>query len=267
MTFMADYHVHTSFSPDSQAPPRSCVERAISLDLDEIAITDHMDFKYRSLEQYTDLDLGEYGEHIAALKQEFAGAIKVLFGLELGVHPEMAHRVAPLLAGHPFDFIILSTHDIKGQGTFGRYFENRTKQDTYDEYFREMLGVINARPPYSVYGHMDVIERYGPYKDVFVHYEDHADIIDAIMTALISQGKGLEVNTSGYRYGLGHTNPKPQILRRYKELGGEILTLGSDAHNPLDIATEFPKVLDMLKSLGFKYITRYDKMKPHMIAI
>lgn len=268
---LADYHIHTSYSTDAKAwaDPESCANRAVAMGLEEIVFTDHLDFKYRTLEPYPFIDMDAYVNHILRLKSDFAGRLQIRLGLELGLTPEIAHLARNVTDKYPFDFIICSTHDIKGVGIYGGcdYFGDRPKKAAYDEYFNEALAVIKADPDFCVYGHLDFLERYAPYDDVTAHLNDFADVTDTIFKLLIESGRGLEVNTSGYRYGLGRTNPKPEYLRRFKELGGEILTLGSDAHSPDHIASNFPKAQDMLLSLGFKYLARYEGMKPRMVRI
>jgi len=260
----ADYHVHTHFSADSRALPEDCVERAVRFGLGEIAFTDHLDFRYRTLDPYPYIDVDAYVRRVLELREEYAGRIKVVLGLELGLTPEIAHLARTVTDRHPYDFIICSTHDIKGEGVYGSYFDRKKKRAAYDGYFKEALSVIRSGAPFSVYGHLDFIERYGPYEDPIVYYKDHADVLDAVFKALIEGGRGLEVNTSGFRYGFPHTNPKPELLCRYRELGGKILTVGSDAHRSSDIARDFDAAKDMLVSLGFRYVTLYEKMTPKM---
>ena len=104
-------------------------------------------------------------------------------------------------------------------------------------------------------GHIDYVVRYGPSKNVHYCYKNHADILDEILKTLIDKGIGLECNTAGFKYGLGQPHPSTEILKRYKELGGELLTLGSDAHAPCHIAYDFQKASDLLKACGFRYYT------------
>ncbi|MCL2704286.1 MAG: histidinol-phosphatase HisJ family protein [Defluviitaleaceae bacterium] len=266
--YLADYHIHTDFSIDAKpgTTPEACIKRAISLGLHEMAITDHHDFKYLTLEPYPFIDMDDYVARVLRLKDEYAGRISVKLGLELGPHIEIIDSMKRFVEKYPFDFIICSTHDIKGLGIWDDddYFKTREKHAAHAEYLEEVLSVITAFTDFSVYGHLDYLDRYGPYDDKILRYAGHADIVDAIFKKLIENGNGLEINTSGFRYNLPHTTPKPEFLRRYKELGGEILTLGSDAHSLNEIGADFDKARDMLISLGFKYISSYEKMQPTM---
>ena len=118
-----------------------------------------------------------------------------------------------------------------------------------------------------MYGHLDYVVRYGPNKNKYYSYEKYADIIDEIIRQLVQHGKGIEINTAGFKYGLNHPNPTEEILHRYKELGGEIITIGADGHKPEHIAFDFDKVPDILKNAGFKYYTVFKERKPEFISL
>ncbi|HZK34185.1 MAG TPA: histidinol phosphate phosphatase, partial [Bacillota bacterium] len=118
-----------------------------------------------------------------------------------------------------------------------------------------------------VLGHLDLVRRYAPYK---YDSNDHLiglDIIKAIFKTLIENGKGIELNSSGFGHSSGVPLPHPDIIRLYRELGGEIITIGSDAHSSEFVAYESKRSVDLLKSLGFKYVTRFDKMEPEFAKI
>ena len=109
--------------------------------------------------------------------------------------------------------------------------------------------------------------RYGPNKNKYYSYEKFQDVIDEILKALIARGKGIEINTGGLKYGLGHPNPTEAILKRYHKLGGEIITIGSDAHAPEHVAYDFDKVPGILREAGFKYFTVFKKRQPEFFLL
>ena len=111
-------------------------------------------------------------------------------------------------------------------------------------------------------GHIDYVVRYGNKKQEEYSYEANKDIIDEILKHLILNGKGIELNTAGFKYGLGFCHPYPEIIKRYKELGGEIITIGSDGHKPEHIAYDFGKVKDILTACNFKYYTEFKERTP-----
>ena len=115
---------------------------------------------------------------------------------------------------------------------FPDYYEGRTEEEAYREYFTSILENLAAFDCFDVYGHIDYVVRYGPNKNQNYSYGKYADILDNILRTLIHKGKGIEINTGGFKYGLGHPNPTEGVLKRYRELGGEIITIGADAHKP-----------------------------------
>ena len=117
------------------------------------------------------------------------------------------------------------------------------------------------------YGHIDYVVRYGPNKNTFYSYERYRDLIDEILKTLIEKGIALEVNTAGYKYGLGAPNPHPDILKKYRSMGGELLTVGSDAHRPEHLAYDFQKVTPLLKECGFKAYTVFEKRVPKFLPL
>ena len=135
------------------------------------------------------------------------------------------------------------------------------------EYFESILENIATDADYDVYGHIDYVVRYGPNKNAKYSYSKYSDIIDEILRRLIAKGKGIEINTAGFKYGLGHPNPTEEIICRYRELGGEIITIGADGHKPEHVAYDFNKVPDILKAAGFKYYTVFKDRKPDFISL
>ena len=113
-----------------------------------------------------------------------------------------------------------------------------------------------------MYGHLDYVVRYGPTKNDSYTYQKHADVFDKILSVLIENGKGIELNTGGFRSGLSQPNPCVEILKRYRALGGEIITVGSDAHAPKDIAADFDRACALLKECGFAYYCVFQKRIP-----
>ena len=119
---------------------------------------------------------------------------------------------------------------------------------------------------FDVYGHIDYVVRYGPNKNQFYSYKKFSDIIDEILKKIISTGHGIEINTAGFKYRLGHPNPTEDIIKRYHELGGEIITIGSDGHKPEHLAYDFNKIPALLNSCGFDYYTVFEGRKPVNIS-
>lgn len=291
---LSDFHMHSEFSSDSDAPMEDMIKRAIQLGLKQICFTDHMDYDYPKLaldktsgseEKYLDFlfDANSYMRQLNQLKNTYAEKIEILAGVELGLQKHIQPQVKQLMAQHDFDFVIGSSHLLYGDdpyyATFWQKLRNQLGQpDTIDldqlivkkairDYFENILQNIALFPWFQVYGHLDYIVRYASCKDKYYHVEEYMDIVDAILKELISQNRGIELNTSGLKSGLKTANPHTTILKRYRELGGEIITIGSDAHSPSYIAYEFDRAKAFLLECNFKYYTTFKKKQPQFHAI
>ncbi len=259
--FKADYHIHTQYSVDSEAPIREVIEKAISLGLDEIALTDHVDFDPR----YPINDYKQLIPIIQELKEEYSKKIFILIAVELGLENRWEKAINSFTNDFSFDFIIGSSHQVCAMDLYydrELYFGNKTKKQAYNTYLEEMLFNIDTCPTFSVYGHLDYVARYGMYEDNSLKYSDFSDLIDEVLKKLIDKGKGIEINTSGFRYGINDNHPNIEIIKRYRELGGEILTCGSDAHKVKDVADRIDHAYYVAAKAGFRYITAFRNMKP-----
>ena len=202
------------------------------------------------------------------LQQAYRDTLPIRIGIELGLQPHLGERHRALLAAHDFDFVIGSSHVVHGfDPYYPAYYEGKTEYEAYLEYFSSILENIDAFSDFDVYGHIDYVVRYGPNRNLDYSYRKYADVIDAILMKLISLNKGIEINTAGFKYGLNHPNPTEDILKRYRELGGEIITIGSDGHAPEHMAYDFAKVPSILKDAGFSYYTVFKERKPGFLPI
>ena len=184
-------------------------------------------------------------------------------GVELGLQPHLSKRNAAFAKAHDYDFIIGSSHLCNGRDPYyASFYEGRTQEDAYREYFESILENLKAFSNFDVYGHLDYVVRYGPQKDEGYSYELYREIFDKILTKLIDMEKGIEVNTGGLAKGMRDVHPCSGILKRYRERGGEIVTVGSDAHVPEQIAHAFDRAGEILKDCGFRYYAVFEKRQP-----
>ena len=263
-----DFHNHTSFSADCKASPESMVEQAISLGLQYLCMTDHMDldFPYPDLDFTFDVD--EYFKKHQKLTESYGHQITLLTGIESGLQPGIYKDLSKIINGYGFDFVIGSSHLVDRMDPyFPEYWENREEAAGILRYFETILENVAEFDNIDVYGHIDYIVRYAPSKAENYSYQKYAEILDEILKTLIYKNIGLELNTAGFKYGLGFPNPHTDILKRYRELGGEILTIGSDAHRPEHLAYDFAKVPELLKECGFEYYTIFRKRKAEFIKL
>ncbi len=270
---LADYHVHSEFSDDSVYPMEDVVKDGIRMGLDEICFTDHVDYGvkadwdsgeeiiYREGDPLANVDYPRYVDQIQRLRSIYGDRIAIKLGLEFGVQTHTIPQFEDLFGRYPFDFIILSVHQVENKEFWTQDFQKGRSQKEYNEkYYEEMLYLVNHYTNYSVLGHMDLIVRYDemgiyPFPKV-------KPLIEEILKKVIKDGKGIEINTSSHRYGLQDSTPSRDILKLYHELGGRIITIGSDSHKPEHLGTYIGEAKALLKSLGFDSFCTYKEMQP-----
>ena len=150
--------------------------------------------------------------------------------------------------------------------SYDEYFKNKSQKEAYEVYYKTLYDIIKNYNNYSVVGHGDLIKRYGNYSNILKD-SLFIDIIESILKEAIYKGKGIEINTSCFRYKLPDLTPSRKIISLYKDLGGEIITTGSDAHSPAFISCKFDYICSYLKDLGFKYISTFNNLKPNFIKL
>ncbi len=264
---LCDFHLHTEFSGDSDTPASVQIEQAITLGMSSICITDHHDLDVVSPYDFT-LNLPVYFPYMEALREQYHNKIQIEIGIELGLQNHISSQLQNISNQYPFDFIIGSCHFIDGLDPYyPEFYQGKTESEAYRHFFEVTLSRIQHIDCFDSLGHLDYVVRYGPNKNRQYYYKDYADIIDSILKTLIQKGKALECNTGGFHYELNHPNPCEDILCRYRELGGELLTFGSDAHSPKFLGYEFNYTASLLKQCGFSYYTIYHQRKPKFLPL
>ncbi|MCM1027260.1 MAG: histidinol-phosphatase HisJ family protein [Roseburia sp.] len=272
MTIRADCHLHSSYSGDSDTPMEEMILRGISLGLTSLCFTEHQDFAFPPSPEQPEniflLDTDAYLRGFTRLKEKYRGKIRLLFGVELGLQPEIAGENAAYARSREFDFIIASSHVCHGKDPYyPSFFQGRSEEDAIREYFTSILENIRLFSDFDVYGHLDYVVRYAPNRDRNYSCESYRELLDDILRLLLEKGKGLELNTGGIQKGLRDFHPCQPILKRYRELGGEIVTLGSDAHDTAQIADCFDRAAAVLKECGFRYYAVFRNRAPEFIRL
>ena len=254
----ADYHLHSSCSNDSQTPMEDMVRRAVSLGLDEICFTEHTDY---GIENLQNCDYDAYFSIITEMQQKYRGQIAIRAGIEFGVQLETIPQYEQVFQSYPFDFVLCSFHQFDNKEFWRHDFQRGKTQEEYQTaYYQGIYDVIRQYKSYSVLGHLDVIKRYdtcGDYPD-----EKILPIVEKIMRQAISDERGIEINTSTLRYGMPGTFPSRRLLELYYDLGGKILTIGSDSHDTKHLAELIPETPSMLKEIGFREICTFQHLEP-----
>lgn len=272
-----DCHVHSDFSDDSEASFEEQIEAAIALGLEGICFTDHCDIDYPSTDMngYSFVfDTSRYIERLNELKTVYADRISILTGIELGlrdeadVYPYMKEKCDCIVKEGNFDFVIGSVHCLEHTDPYyDQYWKDKSAREGLLKYLQAILFNVKNYDCFNSLGHLDYLVRYMPVRNNGTDIwegpssyvpSDYMDIIDEILITLINKGKALECNSAGLKYGIGFAHPKIEILKRYHELGGELITIGSDSHKPEHMAYDFKPVCDMLRSVGFKFYSVYE---------
>ena len=261
---MFDYHMHSHFSADCFVSMEEMVVGSIKKDLKEICFTEHIDYEYPDETIVFEFDLQEYEETLKQLQQKYEGQIILRKGIEIGVQPHLLHRYEKLMNEEMFDFIICSMHTTEKKSLhYKEIFTGRTIEEAYKIYYDELLYCVKNFKQFNVLGHVDLVKRYSE-EQPKANFHDE---LTAIFNEIIPAGKGIELNTSGVRYGLPHAMPSDDVLKLYKQCGGEIITLGSDAHRVSELAFQFRESLELLQSIGFNHIATFDKQQPTFYSI
>ena len=270
----SDMHTHTNFSNDSTATPEEQVERAIRRGMQYYCITDHQDYEHPEgdfsyiLRKREDIKYDEYFRKLNKVKEKYADKINVLIGLEFGLQPHLAEKVKKDIANNPFDFCIGSTHSIKGYDTEDkRLYEGRKPEESIREYLEIEYDNLLKTDTVDAFGHIDFILRDVPGKNKGFTYAMYSDILDEILKLAINRHQALELNTKTLVVGMRDSSPGAETFKRYKELGGELVTLGSDAHFPERIGGCFQDAGYILKECGFKYYCVYIQHKPKFLPL
>ena len=265
---MVDCHMHCNFSGDSAMPAVGGCNQAIKIGLTGLTFTDHIEVDFPSDKYVLTFDVAARSKMLTKLQKQFAGNLKILQGVELGYQAHVVPQLVKIASNPDFDFVLMSVHAVdRCDVSESSYFQGKTKEQAFRRYLEEVYDSVCKQPNYDSVGHIGYIRRYGPYADRSMCSVDFADLIDTILKRIIADGKGIEVNMSGYRQNLGGPIPSYDIVQRYCELGGEIITLGSDSHQVENIGHSFELAVQALRALGVKKIAYFVQRKPVFIFI
>lgn len=272
MNSFFDNHNHSQFSFDGKhASVETSAARAIATGLGGICFTDHCDFFVPEMKaMYENLvpevfDVMEQQKEIdrVSASLEAGGGFKILKGIEVGLQNRCREQIREHLEKHDFDQVIASVHYLDGIDPFyGGYYEGKEWKFAYGHYLETILEEMTWLGDFDIMGHFDYVARYAPYPQASILYRDFSDIFDPMLQYLAQEGKAFEINTKTYQDYNGRTPVLDEnILKRFREFGGEFISLGSDSHDPSRVGENFGCFAALLKSLGFKYLTHFESRK------
>ncbi|MGN1060640.1 MAG: histidinol-phosphatase HisJ family protein [Candidatus Coproplasma sp.] len=261
---MVDVHIHTKFSFDSKEEPENYLNKAIGLNVKTIGFSEHYDYDaYLDGAKDVNLaDLDSYINNIGKLKKDYP-KLEILQGIEFGYRKEALPKYKELLQHYPIDYVINSLHTLPNRGDcyHDDFFEGKPLKDSYFEYFKGVLESVYADYDYQIIGHIGYVCRYRKGDGSKINYADFADILDEILRAVIAKDKCLEINTS---CGIGGCTflPDKDVIARFINLGGKLISFGSDAHVAENYFKNAQTLKDYLKEVGVKELYYYKNRQP-----
>ena len=262
-----DNHNHSQFSFDGKlASVETSARAAMAAGLAGICFTDHCDFfvpemkaAYEHLipEQF---DITAQQAEIDRVQAILPG-IRILKGIEIGMEAGCHDKILRLLSENSFDTVIASVHYLDDTDPFwGGYYKGKDWKTAYGHYLETIYNEMIWLGDFDILGHFDYVARYAPYPQCSILYKDFPDIFDSILRYLAEHGKALEINTKTYQDYKGRTPVLDRdILLRFREYGGEAISLGSDSHNPERTGDKFSLYAEFIKGCGFSYAAHFEK--------
>ena len=273
MKILCDSHVHSKNSFDGESTVLEICNSAVEKGISAVTITDHMEAPEirlgdRSVYGNAVKQITQSVKDVETLAPEFEGRVRLLRGMELGEPMHMPKLTKRAMEIADFDFILASVHNLKDMEDF-YYLEynSRNTDELLRMYFDELLDTAE-NADFDSLAHLTYPLRYVCERtDIKVDLDKYIDAIDSIFKALIKREKALEINTSGLFKKIAATMPDINLVRRFRELGGKYITIGSDAHNCNDLAQGIEQGIELAKVCGFDHFTVFKNRKPEMVEI
>lgn len=265
---LIDLHVHTDNSPDGRHSTMFMCESAVDKGLRAVAFTDHCEVDSYYDDKY-DRGVRQAYFEVAKAKSAYRGNLLVLQGIELAQPVYDESLALEIIDSRSYDMIIGSIHNLRGQSDFyfGEGFDGMDFDSVLKEYLREVT-LLADWGQFDTLGHLTYPLRYFYSRsNVAINIDDYATEIDEILSLIASKDIALEINTAGLRQPIKKLSPEFKTIRRFKELGGRFITIGSDAHYAEHLGDGFQEALDAALEAGFECITLYQNRQPVELPI
>jgi len=255
----SDFHLHTRVSVDATVGLDELIARAIEIGLTEIAITEHVDYNpadegagiYKPEEVY---------RQIVEAREKYDGQLIIRYGVELS-EPHLYPAELAEIYRMPLDVVIGSIHYVGPYGVHQNFYDVYEPKEGIKKYFDDMLNMIRDAD-FDILGHLDYFARYASLRGLpDYNPEDYNEQIKQILSTLIERNIALEINTSGWRAPANHCFPHPTIIKWYYDMGGRMISIGSDGHKVEDIGKDINKAAELAKEIGFKEYHIYRQRK------
>lgn len=275
--YICDMHMHSRFSFDAEPDfsPDAVCRAAIEKGICDIAITDHFEANYKtSLDYLTRTSVYDHKQAFAEImeaKEKYKDRLNLICGIEIGQANQATDEAISLLNAHDYEFVIGSIHNIRDLGDF-YYMDFSSVSDEQigfwlDTYFDELCEIVDVMPRIDTVAHITYIIRYLAFANRSFDITPYYDKMARLFGKIIRKDIALEVNTSTLWKGLGFSMPDADILKLYRECGGRLITVGSDAHGPQNIGGCVAQGFDILKSCGFDRVLTVRHGQKELIKI
>mgnify|MGYP003304862662 CR=1 FL=1 len=256
---MFDFHMHSRVSFDGHDTGLQMAQAAKAAGLKEICFTDHLDYDPLGKMGVLAFDTEVYNAEYDALEMP---GLTIRRGMEFGMTADNAEQFKQDLQRRPFDYVLGSIHFVDDLDVyFEEFWSGRTVFQAERRYLEATLECVQIHEEFDVLAHLTYIAKARCHPSPRpVPLAEHRELIDEILRILARKGKGLEMNTSGVDR-CGDYLPGPAYFRRFKELGGQIVTIGSDAHTASRVGQYSKESCEILKEI-FGYVCTFEDRKP-----
>jgi len=269
MAARVDFHMHTIHSFDGNADVLAMCEAAIEAGLDVIAVTDHVDIGSSEPEVFACTARDSFHDSTKAAEL-YRGRLRIARGMELGQALHNPGETTRILDGCNFDFVLGSLHNLRGEEDFYYWDYSALTDDEIDnalhKYFDELTELVQWGRFHSL-AHLTYPMRYIPTHRRSADISAYSSAIDCILHTAVQKGIALEINTSGLRLPIGETFPPACVVRRFRELGGKYITLGSDAHYPTDVGRGIVEARQIAVDAGFNEVAVFFEGKASLLPL
>jgi histidinol-phosphatase (PHP family) len=259
--YFCDYHMHSSNSTDGKNSVIEMCQKAAEIGLNEIAITDHFE-PVEGNEEYKQYNPEYYIFDVMKARAVYKNKLKIKTGVELGqphMYPEYSTR---LIESYPYDYVLASAHKIPGDIDVGEIDYKNADVRYYCKQYLRQLKKLAQWNRFDCIGHLDLPKRYAAIHGIVISLMEYREDLEEIFKILIQNGKGIEINTSGLRQHSKSCLPSLDIVKLYRYMGGEVITVGSDAHSAADVGKGIEEGIEIAREAGFEYITVFNNRKP-----
>lgn len=267
-----DFHVHSNISMDCKTTMEDALLAALEKGINILCFTDHCDpcdaMHPGRLRKEAFFDWQESFAEIQRMRERYGDKIEILHGMELGEIAMDKKRTSIWASTPGLDFVLGSVHVLPKRQDFYylKYRDLDHCKQLMEEYLQENIRVAQANVA-DVIAHVGYLNRYASRQGFYVELREYEGLLRQLFSVLISHGKGIEINTSGLRGTTKEAFPDFDTLKLYRACGGEIITIGSDAHFAKDVGAGWDEAKALLQQAGFQYFTIFRQRKPEFILL